>query len=219
MIQVIKLLVGLPAIVSFIAFGAFDAQARNGMKFDSFQANVNDILSGIVSYCQRNPGKMAFAVSGGGYRDELFREACGTGLAGQMLPFGDWGVIYQTADYPDGRKSIFAVGKQFSFGTREYLIVIGEEMFVRFPGQEKQEVALHSSAILNARDGGSDGWVEVINYVATNGSGWNVRAGSISDFSVGQRIADENVHTIWQRIVAADFGKLVRNMKDMDWPD
>ncbi|RCK32232.1 hypothetical protein [Thalassospira xiamenensis] len=219
MVQVIRLLLVIPAIFCSPFFVTFEAQARNGMKFEGFQANVHDILSGIGSYCQRNPGQMAFAVSSDHYRDELFREACGTGLAGQMLPFGDWGVIYQVADYPDGQKSIFGVGKHFSLGTTEYLLVIGEEMFVRFRGQEKQEIALHSSAILNARDGASDQWVEVINYVAANGNGWNVRSGSISDFSVGQRIADDNTHAIWQRIVAADFGKLVRSMKDMNWPD
>lgn len=219
MLRILKLFTGILVVTLLASVGGHHAQARNSLRFDGFQANVTDILSGIATYCQRNPGKMAFATSGSGYRDELFRKACGKGLFRQELPFGEWAVFYCEADYPDGRRSIFAVGKQFVYGGREYLLVVGEEMFVRFPGQEKEEVTWRPAALLNVRDGDPARWVEVIDYVMPSGAGWNVRAGSLSDFSIGQRHPDENVHAIWQRFVAADFGKLVRNMKDMDWPD
>jgi len=196
-----------------------DAQARNSLKFDGFAANLHDVLSGIATYCRRNPGQMAFAPSGANYGDELFRKACGKGLFRSKLPFGDWAVFYCEADYPDGHKSIFGVGKRIVYGGREYLLVIGDEMFVRFPGQEKQEITHRPGALLNVREGDPARWVEVINYAAPNGNAWNVRDGSLSNFSVAQRHPDENVHAIWQRFVAADFGKLVRKMKDMNWPD
>ncbi|WP_417812535.1 hypothetical protein [Thalassospira alkalitolerans] len=92
-------------------------------------------------------------------------------------------------------------------------------MFVRFPGQDKEEIVFLPAALLNVRDGDPAQWHEVINYAAPNGNGWNVRQGSLSDFSVAVRVPDDNVHAIWQRVVAANVGKLVRNMKDMDWPD
>ncbi len=219
MMRVIKF-VGFGIVVAGVLLSSQnDASARNSLKFDGFTANVNDILSGIATYCQRNPGKMAFAVSDGSYRDALFRKACGEGLSRSKLPFGDWGVFYSEADYPDGHKSIFGVGKQFTYGGREYLLVIGEEMFVRFTGQEREERTIRPAALLNVRGGEPAGWSEVINYASSNGRGWNVRDGSLSDFSVATKLPDENVHAIWQRMVATDFGKLVRNMKDMNWPD
>ncbi len=96
-------------IVAGVAFALGQAQARNNLKFDAFQANLADILSGVATYCRRHPGQMAFAASGADYRDDLFREACGKGLFRQKLPFGDWGVFYCEADYPDGNKSILAL--------------------------------------------------------------------------------------------------------------
>lgn len=218
MSQCVKFLMGV-FVFAGLLFAPGQVQARNSLKFDGFHANVADILSGIATYCQRNPGKMAFAVSDGSYRDGLFRKACGEGLFRSKLPFGDWGVFYTEADYPDGRKSIFGVGKQFTYGGREYLLVIGEEMFVRFAGQEREERTIRPAALLNVRGGEPAGWLEVINYAASDERGWNVRDGSLSDFSVATKLPDENVHAIWQRFVAADFGKLVRNMKDMNWPD
>lgn len=215
-------------VMRFIVFGIVvagvlcgshsDASARNSLKFDGFTANVNDILSGVATYCQRNPGKMAFAASVTSFRDELFRKACGKGLFRSKLPFGDWGVFYSEADYPDGHKSVFGVGKQFTYGGREYLLVIGEEMFVRFAGQDREERTIQPAALLNVRGGEPAGWSEVINYVASDGRRWNVREGSLSDFSVATKLPDENVHAIWQRMIAADFGRLVRDMKDMNWP-
>ncbi len=219
MMHVMKFIVSSIVATGVLLGSQNDALARNSLKFDGFKANVHDILSGIATYCQRNPGKMAFAAPGGSYRDELFRKACGEGLFRSKLPFGDWGVFYCEADYPDGHKSIFGVGKQFTYGGREYLLVMGEEMFVRFAGQEREERTIRPAALLNVRGGEPAGWSEVINYVAPAGGGWNVRDGSLSDFSVATKLPDENIHPIWQRVVAADFGKLVRNMKDMDWPD
>ncbi len=219
MFRILNLFSVILVVTLLASAGSHPAQARNSLKFEGFQSNVKDILSRIAIYCQRNPGTLAFATSGIDYRDELFRKACGTGLFRQKLPFGDWRVFFCEADYPDGHKSIFAVGKQFVYGGREYLLVVGEEMFIRFPGQEKEEITWRPAALLNVRDGEPARWIEVIDYVAPSGAGWNVRRGSLSDFSVGQDHQDENVHAIWQRIVAADFGKLVRNMKDMNWPN
>ncbi|RCK47026.1 hypothetical protein TH25_16030 [Thalassospira profundimaris] len=205
--------------VTCLFYRPMDAHARNGLTFKGFEANLFDVLSGVATYCQHNPGRMAFAASGADYGDVLFRKACGAGVSHAKLPFGDWNIFYSEAEHPDGYRSIFAVIRQFIFGGREYLLVIGDEMFVRFPGQEKQEITRRPAALLNVREDRPGRWVEVIDYVASSGAGWNVRTGSLSDFSAAQQRADDNVHAIWQRIVAADFGRLVRNMKDMRWPD
>ncbi|MCC9624500.1 hypothetical protein LPB41_22690 [Thalassospira sp. MA62] len=211
-------ILGLAMVFALFGVIADPVQARNSLEFEGFRENVSDIVGALKSYCRENPGELAFYPATNAINDPVFVEACGKGLRGSKLPFGDWNILYDGADYPDGHKAIFGVEKRFELDGQSYLLAIGHERTVRFEGQQGEEIYQKPAALLNRRDQTTGTWREVINYVAINGRGWNVRGNSLSDFGSAIGLDDDNVHAIWQRVVAADFGKLVRNMHDMNWP-
>ncbi|MDG4718386.1 MULTISPECIES: hypothetical protein [Thalassospira] len=193
--------------------------ARNDLKFDGFRANLNDIISGMSTYCKKQPGVMDSAISAATSNDiDLFRKACGQGLRSNATPFGDWQFLYSTRTVDDGHGTVYGVLKRFTYDNRSYLLAIGEERITRYPGQTGEKTDTRPVALLNIENGTSK-WQQVFDFVRYDGLSWNVREGSISDFSSANVADDIPLHGIWQRYVANDFGNLVASMKDMDWPN
>lgn len=195
------------------------SHARNSMKFDGFTANLADITHAMNSYCRKYPATLDAALSGSTLQDsDIFRAACGRGLRGKATPFGDWQFLYSTKTVPDGEASILGVLKQFQQDGKRYLLAIGQERAVRFAGQAGEEITTKPVASLNTVNEQKT-WQPIFDFVRYDGSFWNVRDGSISDFSISSAAQIAPLHTIWQRQVTNGFGNLIDAMHDMNWPD